>query len=1303
MAHLLPLSLMALGYASAAAVEDGRNALAAPNFRPNTQQPHQEYRFVPPSAATANIHAKPAIDDADLELLDIVLLASVDGKFHAMNRTSGQTVWSMSSSFTPSASANTPISGLEPLVRTSHPAQPDDEFESSSSPGPQELYIIEPQSGEIYIMPPSSSPLAPLQAFPYTMQQLVDLSPLTFNTEDERRTFIGSKKTSLLVLQLETGKVRTISPECPWDPDPWEDFTDDVTEVDLDELEDVDSESTSRRNRKAPKPTEVYIGRTDYHISIYTKPLSGKAPPPVQNLTFSTYGPNNQDHALQAAYVRTQDNQYIQSLPGGDILSFRVRGRSKAAGTENTDEGESQLLWAHTFGEPIVAVFDILRRPDPHQSTFALLQPRPRLADVLAFNAFMGKSKGSSSADPLLGLPQEILDALPNIDSAYVGMLKETGSLYAMSPDRFPLVAFGQSQSRTPSSIRLIEGSASANPPPGDHDDSSMDVDAITRARKMRERLQREQDRCWSPDDTSKRSWDRACLTGVHVLATGTSLDRARRLLDGVPGVETKPEPVPVTRAEPATGAGMDTIVDGSNDNSSVVSPGNGTKNSWWAWNGLDRGRIVGPGVGGGVIGSPGGLSMGTVQVTISPVDFLLALVLGAVGVLGVWMRYVRGRHVEGSSKRATDTGSAANHTASDSSKPLEVNGMPNGFPLATQNSSSDPQSAALPRVASTPLLPTAVTPVLASNPSSMDTLVEQSSNGDASKAVLNADDADESDNDNNDGENDQDPGAVPTTPGKRRGRRGKRGKKKKVSIAVPPAANGEHVDDEQATSSDKDKATEPKETDTSKAAPPPPPPVSGVITEAIKAPEIASGPSLMVSDNVLGFGSHGTVVFKGSLQGRAVAVKRLLIDFVTLASREVSILQESDDHPNVIRYYYQEASGGFLYIALELCPASLAEVIETPDRDHCHEIALTFDPKRALRQITSGLRHLHALKLVHRDIKPQNILVSPVKGMGSSGRSSQARGGNWRMLISDFGLCKKLDVDQTSFLPTAHGAMAAGTVGWRAPEILSGEVKLNELGSDDQSMSSRGSVATPTSSTMGGSSSGSGVANGKRTRLTKSVDIFALGCLYYYTLTSGGHPFGDRFEREVNIMKNQKNLEGLERFGEEGAEAVNLIEQMLDPEAKERPDTTKCLLHPFFWDPGRRLNFLQDASDRFEIMCRDPKDPDLLTLEREALSIVGNDWHSRLDKIFIENLGKFRKYDGKSVQDLLRALRNKKHHYQDLPDSVKRHLGPMPEGFLSYFTRRYPRLFLHVHSVISETGLQEESMFRSYFELADQ
>jgi serine/threonine-protein kinase/endoribonuclease IRE1 len=301
-------------------------------------------------------------------------------------------------------------------------------------------------------------------------------------------------------------------------------------------------------------------------------------------------------------------------------------------------------------------------------------------------------------------------------------------------------------------------------------------------------------------------------------------------------------------------------------------------------------------------------------------------------------------------------------------------------------------------------------------------------------------------------------------------------------------------------------------------------------------------------------------VVYKGSLQGRAVAVKRLLMDFVTLAQREVSILQESDDHPNVIRYYYQESHSNFLYIALELCPASLADIIENPDRDEWRDIAVAFEPKRALKQITSGLRHLHALKLVHRDIKPQNILVSSAKtghGKGPAG------GGGYRMLISDFGLCKKLETDQTSFLPTANGVMGAGTVGWRAPEILRGEVKLDDLlsvtTSDEHSLSSRGSTSTVTS--------GSTPTSGKGTRLTKSVDVFALGCLFYYILSNGGHPYGDRFEREVNILKDTKNLDALQRFGEEGHEAVNLIEQMLDPEAAERSVQFFFSNHPTLFD----------------------------------------------------------------------------------------------------------------------------------------
>jgi serine/threonine-protein kinase/endoribonuclease IRE1 len=70
--------------------------------------------------------------------------------------------------------------------------------------------------------------------------------------------------------------------------------------------------------------------------------------------------------------------------------------------------------------------------------------------------------------------------------------------------------------------------------------------------------------------------------------------------------------------------------------------------------------------------------------------------------------------------------------------------------------------------------------------------------------------------------------------------------------------------------------------------------------------------------------------------------------------------------------------------------------------------------------------------------------------------------------------------------------------------------------------------------------------------------------------------------------------------------------------------------------------------------------------------------------------------------RDSLSDSGTQKNHYQDLPDNVKRHLGPMPDGFLAYFTRRFPNLFLHVHQVVKGTRLADESMFRGYFELPD-
>lgn len=58
--------------------------------------------------------------------------------------------------------------------------------------------------------------------------------------------------------------------------------------------------------------------------------------------------------------------------------------------------------------------------------------------------------------------------------------------------------------------------------------------------------------------------------------------------------------------------------------------------------------------------------------------------------------------------------------------------------------------------------------------------------------------------------------------------------------------------------------------------------------------------------------------------------------------------------------------------------------------------------------------------------------------------------------------------------------------------------------------------------------------------------------------------------------------------------------------------------------------------------MDRDPPTPTLVSLEERASFVVGEDWQKSIDRFLLDNLGKYRKYDGKSVRDLLRVLRNK-------------------------------------------------------------
>ncbi|KAM4632624.1 serine/threonine-protein kinase/endoribonuclease IRE2 [Discoglossus pictus] len=406
--------------------------------------------------------------------------------------------------------------------------------------------------------------------------------------------------------------------------------------------------------------------------------------------------------------------------------------------------------------------------------------------------------------------------------------------------------------------------------------------------------------------------------------------------------------------------------------------------------------------------------------------------------------------------------------------------------------------------------------------------------------------------------------------------------------------------------------------------------------SEANVADEILIGKISFSPKYILGHGAGGTFVFRGKFDGRLVAVKRILPESFTLADREVQLLRESDEHPNVIRYFCTESDKLFYYIALELCAATLQEYVENPSFP-CSGL----DSVTLLYQAMSGLAHLHSLNIVHRDLKPCNILISQPNAQGRQ-----------RAVISDFGLCKKLSVGRNSF---SLRSGIPGTEGWIAPEVLRDGPKQNP---------------------------------------TSSVDIFSAGCVFYYVLSQGQHPFGDSLRRQGNILMGTYNLPQLQEETHENVVACDLIELMLSSDPQFRPSAQRVLIHPFFWTREKQLQFFQDVSDRIE---KEPQEsPLIVALEAGARSVVRVNWRLHISVPLQTDLRKFRSYRGNSMRDLLRAMRNKKHHYHELPSDVQETLGSIPDEFVSYFTSRFPHLLLHTLRALEQCA--HERPFHSYY-----
>ncbi len=176
------------------------------------------------------------------------------------------------------------------------------------------------------------------------------------------------------------------------------------------------------------------------------------------------------------------------------------------------------------------------------------------------------------------------------------------------------------------------------------------------------------------------------------------------------------------------------------------------------------------------------------------------------------------------------------------------------------------------------------------------------------------------------------------------------------------------------------------------------------------------------VIDALLGAGGMG-VVFAGhdADLGRPVAIK-LVRDDVDHPAHHARLLREAQvmarlEHPNVVKVYEVGSDRGRLFVAMELVEGTTLSAWLRAQPRSTREVVAMF------QQVGAGLAAVHRAGLVHRDFKPDNVLVD---------RAGHAR-------VADFGLAR-IDADQLAagspaLTTLTQTGMRMGTPGYMAPE----------------------------------------------------------------------------------------------------------------------------------------------------------------------------------------------------------------------------------------------------------------------------
>lgn len=191
--------------------------------------------------------------------------------------------------------------------------------------------------------------------------------------------------------------------------------------------------------------------------------------------------------------------------------------------------------------------------------------------------------------------------------------------------------------------------------------------------------------------------------------------------------------------------------------------------------------------------------------------------------------------------------------------------------------------------------------------------------------------------------------------------------------------------------------------------------------SQASSASTTDFGPRYQV-ESLLGSGGMGKVYKARDKElDRIVAIKVLRPDLMEdpMALQRFKhelLLASSISHPNILRIHDLGEYNGLKFISMAYVEGGdLTQVMRKEGRLPLPRVL------NLMRQLTAALAAAHGVNVVHRDLKPQNILLGP----------------NDHVYVTDFGIAKTLESDRTSV--TRTGAVL-GTPLYMSPEQVEGK-----------------------------------------------------------------------------------------------------------------------------------------------------------------------------------------------------------------------------------------------------------------------